>query len=113
MTEANTHFRVRSFLNVDLSGFSPFGKRVLRACRKIKYARTATYGQLAEMAGSAGASRAAGNILGKNPLPLIIPCHRIIRADGDMGGFSATGGVNLKKKMLKLEGLSIQHVPRL
>ena len=95
-----------SDVKVDLSSFSPFGKKVLRACRKVKYARTVTYGQLADMAGSAGASRAVGGILGKNPMPLIIPCHRVIRSDGDMGGFSATGGVNLKKRMLKLEAIS-------
>ena len=95
-----------SDVKADLSGFSPFGKKVLRACRKVTHAKTATYGQLAEIAGSVGASQAVGSILGKNPLPLIIPCHRVIRADGDMGGFSATGGVNLKKRMLKLEAIS-------
>ena len=55
------------------------------------------------MAGKANAARAVGGILGKNRLPLIIPCHRVIRSDGGMGGFSAEGGVEMKGKMLELE----------
>jgi methylated-DNA-[protein]-cysteine S-methyltransferase len=81
-----------------------FARRVLTACRGIEFGRIVTYGQLAEIAGKSGAARAVGGVLAKNPLPLIIPCHRAICADGSMGGFSAMGGVNLKKKMLKLEG---------
>jgi methylated-DNA-[protein]-cysteine S-methyltransferase len=81
-----------------------FAKRVLTACRGIRFGRIVTYGRLAEMAGKSGTARAVGGVLAKNPLPLIIPCHRAICADGSMGGFSAMGGVNLKKKMLKLEG---------
>jgi methylated-DNA-[protein]-cysteine S-methyltransferase len=56
------------------------------------------------MAGKPGAARAVGGALARNPLPLIIPCHRVVCANGKIGGFSAPGGVNLKKKMLKLEG---------
>ena len=86
-----------------LDGFSSFGISVLETCREIEIGQTITYGQLAKKAGKTNASRAVGNILAKNPLPLIIPCHRIIRSDGKMGGFSAPGGINLKKKLLELE----------
>jgi methylated-DNA-[protein]-cysteine S-methyltransferase len=84
-------------------GLGLFTRRVLAACRKIPYGKTATYSQLARIIGKPGASRAVGNALAKNPIPLIIPCHRIICANGTLGGFSASGGVNLKKRMLKLE----------
>ncbi|MFB0551721.1 MAG: methylated-DNA--[protein]-cysteine S-methyltransferase [Phycisphaerae bacterium] len=86
-----------------LDGFSSFGISVLTACRAIEFGQTITYGQLAEESGRPNASRAVGSTLAKNPLPLIIPCHRIIRNDGKLGGFSAPGGVTLKKKMLELE----------
>jgi len=88
---------------VVLDGYSEFGCKVLETCRKIKYGETVSYGQLAKMAGRANAARAVGGILGKNRLPLIVPCHRVIRSDGGMGGFSAAGGVEVKEKMLEME----------
>jgi len=91
-----------------LDGFSSFGKTVLTTCREIEIGQTITYGQLAKKAGRPNASRAVGSTLAKNPLPLIIPCHRIIRSDGKMGGFSAPGGITLKKKMLELESQAIK-----
>ena len=90
-----------------LDGFSSFGTSVLKACREIEIGQKITYGQLAKKAGTPNASRAVGSVLAKNPLPLIIPCHRIIRCDGKMGGFSAPGGITTKKKMLELEGQAI------
>ena len=98
-----------SFLNfspdipIALDGFGGFSRKVLTACRSIKFGRTITYSGLAKKAGRPGASRAVGNILAKNTLPLIIPCHRVLRADGKMGGFSAPGGISVKKRMLALE----------
>ena len=86
-----------------LDGFSSFGISVLTACRAIEFGQTITYGQLAKKSGRPNASRAVGSVLAKNPLPLLIPCHRVIRSDGKMGGFSAPGGITLKKKMLELE----------
>ncbi|HUU18972.1 MAG TPA: methylated-DNA--[protein]-cysteine S-methyltransferase [Sedimentisphaerales bacterium] len=83
-----------------LDGFSSFGISVLTACRTIEFGQMITYGQLAKKSGRPNASRAVGSTLAKNPLPLIIPCHRIIRSDGKLGGFSALGGVNLKKRLL-------------
>lgn len=90
------------------NGFSPFARSVLRTCRKIGIGQTVTYGQLAEKAGRPNASRAVGTVLAKNPMPLIIPCHRIIRSDGKLGGFSAPGGITTKKKMLELESKTIK-----
>ena len=90
-----------------LSGFSSFAGLVLTACRDIEFGQTVSYGRLAEMAGKPGAARAVGGVMAKNPLPLIIPCHRVICANGSLGGFSATGGVSLKKRMLKLEGANL------
>ena len=91
-----------------LDGFSSFGISVLTTCREIEIGQTTTYGKLAKKAGRPNASRAVGSTLAKNPLPLIIPCHRIIRNDGKMGGFSAPGGIILKKKMIELEHKAIK-----
>lgn len=91
-----------------LDGLGLFARRVLTACRDIRFGQTVSYGRLAEMAGKAGAARAVGGALAKNPLPLIIPCHRIVCANGKIGGFSAMGGVKLKKRLLELEGRAIK-----
>jgi len=88
---------------VDLDGFGGFSRKVLTTCRSIKFGRTISYFGLAKKVGRPAASRAVGNILAKNPLPLIIPCHRVLRTDGKMGGFSAPGGISVKKRMLALE----------
>ena len=88
---------------VVLDGFAVFSREVLTACREIKFGQRITYSGLAKKAGHPAASRAVGSVMAKNPLPLIIPCHRVIRTDGKIGGFSAPGGISLKEKMLKLE----------
>jgi methylated-DNA-[protein]-cysteine S-methyltransferase len=88
---------------VDLDGFGAFSQKVLITCRSIKFGQRITYAGLAKKAGRPSASRAVGNALAKNPLPLIIPCHRVLRTDGKMGGFSAPGGINMKKRLLALE----------
>jgi methylated-DNA-[protein]-cysteine S-methyltransferase len=85
------------------TGLSPFARSVLTSCRNVTYAQTISYGQLAAKAGSPKAARAIGGVMARNPAPLIIPCHRVIRANGRIAGFSATGGVLLKKRMLQLE----------
>ena len=92
-------------VRVDLTEItnSEFAKKILTACRDIKYGCTVTYAQLAAQAGSASAARAAGSVMAHNPLPLIIPCHRVIRSDGKIGGFSAADGPETKKRLLKLE----------
>lgn len=92
-----------SRVQVALDGFSIFSRKVLTACRKIQTGQTITYSELAKRSGRPNASRAVGSVMARNPLPLIIPCHRVIRTDGKMGGFTAPGGIPLKKKMLELE----------
>jgi methylated-DNA-[protein]-cysteine S-methyltransferase len=89
-----------SDLAVRLDHFSEFTQKVLTACRKITRGQTISYSQLAQKIAHPGSSRAVGSALAKNPLPLIIPCHRVIRADGNPGGFSALGGTKLKSKLI-------------
>ncbi len=86
-----------------LDSLSPFARKVLAACEKIPAGKTASYSQLAGMIGKPRASRAVGSALARNPIPLIIPCHRIIHSDGSLGNFSAQGGTCTKKKLLALE----------
>jgi len=80
---------------------SSFAMKVLTECTKIPYGNTITYKELAKNAGNPKAFRAVGNILGKNSLPIIIPCHRVIGSDGKLHGF--TGGIHIKETLLKLE----------
>lgn len=82
---------------------TPFQSAVIRACRAIPAGKTATYGQLALAAGSPGASRAVGNQMARNPLPLLIPCHRVVAAGNQLGGFSAPQGLDLKRRLLEIE----------
>jgi methylated-DNA-[protein]-cysteine S-methyltransferase len=96
------------YIPVDLDGFGVFSQKVLITCRSIKFGQRITYAGLAKKAGRPAASRAVGNALAKNPLPLIIPCHRVLRTDGKMGGFSAPGGISFKKRMLALEQKAIK-----
>lgn len=80
-----------------------FALQVLEACRGVGFGHTVTYGDLAAMVGSPGAARAAGSALARNPIPLLIPCHRVIRGNGGLGGFSAPGGLALKQRLLDHE----------
>jgi methylated-DNA-[protein]-cysteine S-methyltransferase len=88
---------------VCLDGLTAFQKTVLLKLKGIKYGKIITYRNLARMAGNPRSVRAIGQVMAKNPLPLIIPCHRVVRSDGSLGGFSAYGGIETKKKMLNLE----------
>jgi len=88
---------------IELDGFSSFACSVLTICRDIKFGQKITYLALAKRLGRPTTVRAVGNALAKNPLPLIIPCHRVIRSNGKIGGFSAPGGKNLKAKLLQHE----------
>jgi len=87
----------------DLDHASLFGQKVMRACRSIPYGRTMTYSDLAGQVGSPVAARAVGGVMASNPIPLIIPCHRVLRTDGGLGGFSAPGGTATKQRMLEHE----------
>ncbi|MHB0946290.1 MAG: methylated-DNA--[protein]-cysteine S-methyltransferase [Sedimentisphaerales bacterium] len=82
---------------------SKFAQKVLKTCTKIPPGQTITYSELAKKAGFPKAARAVGSVLAKNKLPLIIPCHRVVRADGKIGNFSVPGGTATKKKMLEHE----------
>jgi len=94
-----------SEFSLDLAGrHSSFAVACLAACRKIGYGQTVSYGQLASLAGCPRSARAAGTVMAKNPLPLIVPCHRVICSTGKAGGFSAAGGPKTKLKLLQLEG---------
>jgi len=93
-----------SEFRTDLDGSSSFAAACLTACRKIGYGQTVSYGQLASLANRPRAARAVGTVLAKNKLPLIVPCHRIIRSTGQIGGFSAAAGPKTKLKLLQLEG---------
>ena len=88
---------------VSLDGFRPFGVSVLTKCRQLQFGQTISYAGLAAKAGRPAAFRAVGGALARNPMPLIIPCHRVLRADGGLGGFSAPGGTAVKKRMLEHE----------
>ena len=88
---------------VDWSSLTPFQCKVLRATMNIPYGAVSTYGNLAKTIGHPNSSRTVGNALSKNPFPLIVPCHRIVRGDGKIGGFSAGGGKELKEKLLRME----------
>ena len=89
---------------VDLTGVDPFRRALYAAMRRLAYGETTTYGGLCAEAGFPNAARETGMAMGRNPVPLIIPCHRVLAAGGKIGGFSAAGGVATKQKMLALEG---------
>lgn len=86
-----------------LDSLPTFARKVLAVCRKIPAGKTVSYSQLAGMIGKPRASRAVGSALARNPIPLIIPCHRVIHSDGSLGNFSAPGGTDTKKKLIALE----------
>jgi len=106
--------RVREHLNghpqdfreiaLDLEGVAPFARQVYEAACEIPPGQTRTYGEVAKALGQPGAARAVGQALGRNPIPLIIPCHRVLAAGGRPGGFSAYGGRATKARLLELEG---------
>ena len=91
----------------DLSEHTPFRQEVLRACAKIPYGHTTTYGNLAYEIGRPNAARAVGQTMAHNTLPIVIPCHRVLSANG-LGGFmqDCRGGLDWKRYLLRLEGLS-------
>ncbi len=89
---------------LDLEHWSAFYRSVWMACASIPRGKVSTYGRLAAAIASPRAARAVGTALGKNPFPLIIPCHRVVQADGGLGGFSA-GGPAVKRRLLEREGI--------
>ena len=89
-------------LDLDLRGLPDFTLRVLHELAKVPYGHTATYRQLAERAGNPRASRAVGMVMNRNPIPIVLPCHRIVGSSGDLVGYG--GGLDRKERLLRLEG---------
>jgi methylated-DNA-[protein]-cysteine S-methyltransferase len=92
-----------SEIALDLEAVAPFQRRVYEAARAIPPGQTLSYGALAARLGDAGLARAVGRALGRNPLAILVPCHRVLSASGRLGGFSANGGVATKQRLLALE----------
>jgi methylated-DNA-[protein]-cysteine S-methyltransferase len=92
---------------LDLAGVGDFHRRIYDAARRIGWGETATYGELARRVGSPGAARAVGQAMGRNPIPIIIPCHRVLASGRKIGGFSAFGGAATKTRLLALEGVHL------
>ena len=87
---------------VDLRDVTPFQRRVLLAAAKVPAGQVVSYGEIARRIGQPRGSRAVGQALGRNPIPIVIPCHRVVAAGGGLGGY--TGGLVIKKKLLRIEG---------
>ena len=104
-----------SEIGLDLSGIDPLRRSIYDALRKVSFGETVTYGELAKRAGinAPQAAQDVGVAMARNPVPLIIPCHRVLAAGGKLGGFSAPGRTETKEKMLALEGVFIGNQPRL
>ena len=94
--------RRRFDLPVDLGGLTRFQRTVLAAAAAIDFGRVATYSDIAARIGNPRASRAVGNALGRNPVAIVVPCHRVLRSDGSLGGY--TGGLGFKEALLEIEG---------
>jgi methylated-DNA-[protein]-cysteine S-methyltransferase len=100
-------------IGLDLAGIEPFRRSIYDALRAVAWGETVTYGDLAKRAGAPGAAQEVGIAMARNPVPLIIPCHRVLAAGGKLGGFSAPGRTETKERMLALEGVFIDNQPRL
>lgn len=95
---------------VVFDGLTRFRRNVLETIRNLAYGKICSYGQVAQECGSPQAARAVGGALASNPVPVIIPCHRVVASNGRLTGFSAPGGENTKMELLKLEGVAFEGV---
>ncbi len=102
-----------SDIPLDLDGVPEFNRGVYDIARTIPPGQTMTYGDIAKRLGGVELSRDVGQALGRNPCPIVVPCHRVLAAGGKPGGFSANGGVATKLKMLAIEGAHVNHTPSL
>lgn len=93
-------------VTLDMSGYGGFDTDVWRACRRLHYGQTGSYKSLAERVGRPGGARAVGLAMSRNPCPIVVPCHRVVKSDGSLGGFSAPGGTTLKQRLLQMEAAS-------
>ena len=92
---------------VDWNGVSPFFRQVYEVAREIPPGQTRTYGEIAKAVGQPAAAQEVGQAMAKNPVPILVPCHRVSAAGGKLGGFSAPGGPVTKAKLLALEGAPV------
>ena len=88
---------------VETPGATRFQRRVIDACRAIPWGKTLSYGELARRVGRSGAARAVGTVMASNKVPLIVPCHRVVAANGGLGGYSAPQGLAMKRRLLATE----------
>jgi methylated-DNA-[protein]-cysteine S-methyltransferase len=91
-------------IDLDMDGLPEFHRRVYEAARAIPPGETRSYGEVAAALGEPGAAQAVGRALGRNPFPIVVPCHRVLAANGALHGFSAPGGLDTKRRMLAIEG---------
>jgi methylated-DNA-[protein]-cysteine S-methyltransferase len=98
---------------IDMGGVPAFHARVYEVARLIPPGATLSYGEIARRLGEPGAARDVGEALGKNPFPIVVPCHRVLAAGGKLGGFSARGGVRTKLRLLEIEGALQPETPML
>jgi len=89
-------------LDVDLRGAAPFARQVLDQLALVPYGQTTTYGTLAGRVGAPRAARAVGTVMNRNPIPIVLPCHRVVGANGSLTGYG--GGLDVKERLLRLEG---------
>jgi methylated-DNA-[protein]-cysteine S-methyltransferase len=92
---------------VDLRHVTSFQRSVLEAARSVPRGQVATYGDIGRRIGKPGAARAVGQALGSNPVPIVVPCHRVLASDGTLGGYSGRGGLRTKRQLLALEGAAV------
>ena len=103
--------RLRNFeTDLDIDYLPSFKRNALRAAFKIPFGRVITYGELAKNAGSPKASRAAGQAMATNPIPIVIPCHRVVGSDGHLTGYSGGDGIELKRRLLEMEGVALSEM---
>jgi len=98
-----------SAIELDLTDIGEFEAAVYAVTRAIPPGSVLTYGAVAERIGAPGAAQAVGGALGRNPFPIVVPCHRVVAAHGKLGGFSATGGATTKRRLLEIEGAPIER----
>ena len=101
-----------SSITLDMSQLEPFTRRVYQIARQIPLGQTLSYGEVAARLGMPRAARAVGQALGRNPFPLVVPCHRVLAAGGAIGGFTAPGGLDTKRQLLAIEGVSCVKAER-
>jgi methylated-DNA-[protein]-cysteine S-methyltransferase len=98
---------------LDLDSVPQFHQRVYAVARTIPAGSTLSYGEIAAQLGDRSAAREVGEAMGRNPFPIIVPCHRVLAAGGKLGGFSAAGGVTTKLRLLEIEGAQVGDTPTL